>query len=169
MVLSTRSTRQLALKFVTNTESRRVYQNDNHLSVVEGVILELTDLWMEFNRKQRPRRTAFVPYAENLSTLLSGSQVRYNTESVYCHRPRHVAFSGHSRTIWVWNILESNRSHANAKFSDWPYHWRLQEGAKQVLLALSYGRLDGGTTFSQPGIHFEVTVKLGRWPTSPAE
>jgi hypothetical protein len=66
MVLSTRSTRRLALKFVTNMESRCVHQNDNHLSVVEEAILEPSDLWMETDRKQRPLNTAFVSYAENL-------------------------------------------------------------------------------------------------------
>jgi hypothetical protein len=44
MVLSTRSTRRLALKFVINMESRRAYQNDNHLSVVEEAIVEPSDL-----------------------------------------------------------------------------------------------------------------------------
>jgi hypothetical protein len=34
MVISSRSTPQFPLKFINNTESRRVYQNDNNLSVV---------------------------------------------------------------------------------------------------------------------------------------
>lgn len=66
MMPSTRSTLRLALKFVTNIVSRLVYQNDNHLSVVEETILEPSDLRMETDRKQRPLSAVFVSCTENL-------------------------------------------------------------------------------------------------------